>query len=350
MLIIPHFNAFVKLNCKILAFFSFICYNFSQLTSFKQRRIPYFTASVAFFMLKPEFLKQLHLYSIRAQRRFRGTLKGERSSLNRGTGIEFADYRAYELGDDLRYVDWNVYARLEKPFIKLFQADEELPVSLLIDNSRSMQFGNPTKLTCAKQLAAALAYIAVAHNDSVAVYQFAERLVSALPPTSGTAQFSRITKALSAIDAQAGIEGTRITDCLRHLATHQPWPGVAVIFSDFFAADGYASGFKLLAGRGFSLMAIQLMSPEETDPSHTSTVTHGNQWQLEDAETGETRAITMNEETLAQYRHEHKAFCDDLQRFCAKRGIGYARFNCGMPIETFVLQELHRVGFLQRKR
>ena len=319
---------------------------FLAVNTFKQRRVSYFTASVAVFMLKPDFLKQLHPYSIRAKRRFRGKLKGERSSLNRGTGIEFADYRAYELGDDLRYVDWNVYARLEKPFIKLFQADEELPVSLLIDNSLSMQFGSPTKLTCAKQLAAALAYIAVAHNDSVAVYTFAERLVSALPPTSGTSQFSRITKALSAIEAQAGVEGTRITDCLRHLATHQPWPGVAVIFSDFLAADGYASGFKLLVGRGFSLMAIQLMSLEETVPIHT----HGNQWQLEDAETGETRAITMTEETLAQYRHEHKAFCDDLQRFCADRGIGYARFHCDMPIEPFVLQELHRAGFLQRKR
>ena len=226
-------------------------------------------------MLNPELIKQLHPYSIRVKRRFQGKLRGERSSLNRGTGIEFADYRAYELGDDLRYVDWNVYARLEKPFIKLFQADEELPVSLLIDNSRSMQFGNPTKLTCAKQLAAALAYIAVAHNDSIAVYTFAERLVSAVPPTSGTSRFSRITKALSAIEAQEGTEGTRITDCFRHFAAHQPWPGVAVIFSDFFAADGYAPGFKLLAGRGFSLMAIQMMSPEETDPSHTSTVTHG---------------------------------------------------------------------------
>ena len=301
-------------------------------------------------MLNPELIKQLHPYSIRVKRRFRGKLRGERSSLNRGTGIEFADYRAYELGDDLRHVDWNVYARLEKPFIKLFQADEELPVSLLIDNSRSMQFGNPTKLTCAKQLAAALAYIAVAHNDSIAVYTFAERLVSAVPPTSGTSQFSRITKALSAIEAQEGTEGTRITDCFRHFAAHQPWPGVAVIFSDFFAADGYAAGFKLLAGRGFSLMAIQMMSPEETDPSHTSTVTHGNQWQLADAETGETRAITMNEETLAQYRDAHKTFCDDLQRFCAARGIGYARFNCDMPIDSFVLQELHRAGFLQRKR
>lgn len=301
-------------------------------------------------MLNPELIKQLHPYSIRVKRRFRGKLRGERSSLNRGTGIEFADYRAYELGDDLRYVDWNVYARLEKPFIKLFQADEELPVLLLIDNSRSMQFGNPTKLTLAKQLAAALAYIAVAHNDSIAVYTFAERLVSAVPPTSGTSQFSRITKALSAIEAQERIEGTRITDCFRHFAAHQPWPGVAVIFSDFFAADGYAPGFKLLAGRGFSLMAIQMMSPEETDPSHISTVTHGNQWQLADAETGETRAITMNEETLAQYRHAHKTFCDDLQRFCAARGIGYARFNCDMPIDSFVLQELHRAGFLQRKR
>lgn len=321
-------------------------------------------------MLTSEFLKQLHPYAIRAKRSFRGKFRGERRSRNRGTGIEFADYRAYELGDDLRYVDWNVYARLEKPFIKLFQADEELPVALLIDRSRSMQFGNPTKLTYAKQIAAALAHIAIARSDSVAVYTFAERLVSILPSTSGKSQLSRITKVLEAIEIQEQAQipftvgrgpvpraagGTRITECLRHLATHQPWPGVAVILSDFLDADGYAPGFKLLAGRGFSLTAIHLISPEEAAPIQTGTVRDSispdrSQWQLADAETGETRAITMNEETLTQYRNAHEAFCEKLQRFCTARGIGYARLHTDMPIEPFILQELHRIGFLQRRR
>ncbi len=321
-------------------------------------------------MLTPEFLKQLQPYSIRTKHSFRGKLRGERRSLNRGTGIEFADYRVYELGDDLRHLDWNVYARLEKPFIKLFQADEELPVTCLIDNSRSMQFGNPTKLTRAKQIAAALAFIAVAHSDSLAVYTFAERLVATLPPTSGKSQFPRITKVLETIEAQeppsvtvgqpsASVprhaDGTRITACLSHLATHQPRPGVTVILSDFLDADGYATGFKLLAGRGFSLTAIHLMSSEETEPIQTGMAKdkaspYGHQWQLEDAETGETKAITMNEETLAQYQHQHKTFCANLQRFCAEQGIGYARLNSENPIEPFVLQELHQTGFLQKRR
>ena len=105
-------------------------------------------------MLTPQFLKQLDPFYIRSKRSFRGKLRGERRSLNRGTGMEFADHRAYELGDDLRYVDWNIYARLGRLFIKLHHTDEDLPLALLLDSSRSMEFGTPTKLTCAKQVAA----------------------------------------------------------------------------------------------------------------------------------------------------------------------------------------------------
>ena len=126
-------------------------------------------------LLTPQFLKQLDPFYIRAKHAFRGKFRGERRSLNRGTGMEFADYRAYEPGDDLRHVDWNIYARLDRLFIKLFHTDEDLPLVLLIDNSRSMEFGSPTKLTRAKQIAAALGYIALAHADSVTIYTCAER-------------------------------------------------------------------------------------------------------------------------------------------------------------------------------
>ena len=292
-------------------------------------------------MLTPQFLKQLQPLYIRSKRSFRGKFRGERRSLNRGTGLEFADYRVYEPGDALRHVDWNVYARLDKLFIKLFQADEELPLALLIDNSRSMDFGNPTKLTCAKQIAAAVGYIALAHADSVAIYTCAERLLSTLPPTSGKSQFSRLTKALTAIETHGQ---TRLTECLKHFPTYQPHPSMAVILSDFLDPEGYTTGFKLLAGRGFSLTAIHLMSPEEIEPPPPG------DWQLEDAETGETKAITINEETLAQYRNQHQAFCDNLQRFCTTQGIGYARMKSDTPVEPFILQELHKAGFIQRKR
>ncbi len=291
-------------------------------------------------MLTPQFLKQLHAFYIREERPFRGKFRGERRSLNRGIGMEFADYRVYEPGDELRHLDWNVYARLDKLFIKLFQPDEELPISFTIDTSLSMGIGNePTKLTCAKQVVAALGYIALVHSDSVSVYTFAERLISRVQRTYGISQFGRLTKSLTAIETAGQ---TRITESLKHLPTYQPRPGQVVIVSDFLDIDGYARGFKLLAGRGFSLTAIHIMSPDETEMPPLG------DWELEDSETGETKLITVNEETLAQYQQERKTFCDNLQRFCTTRGIGYARLYSDMPIEPFIFNELHKAGFIKR--
>ena len=299
-------------------------------------------------LLTPQFLKQLDPFSIRAKHAFRGTFRGERRSLNRGTGMEFADYRAYEPGDDLRHVDWNIYARLDRLFIKLFHTDEDLPVVLLIDNSRSMEFGLPTKLMCAKQIAAALGYIALAHADSVTLYTCAERLSPMLPPTTSKSQFSRLTKALNAITASGQ---TRLTECLKQLHTYQRRSGRVVVLSDFLDPRGYADGFKLLSGRGFALTAIHLVSPEEMDPqTHLENSPTDGDWLVEDAETGETKAVTINAETLAQYKDQQQTFCDNLQRFCTDQGVDYAQLKSDTSVESFVLQELHRIGFIQRNR
>lgn len=299
-------------------------------------------------LLTPQFLKQLDPFYIRPKHAFRGKFRGERRSLNRGTGMEFADYRGYEPGDDLRHVDWNIYARLDRLFIKLFHTDEDLSLVLLIDKSRSMEFGSPTKLTCAKQIAAALGYIALAHADSVAVYTCAERLAPTLPPTIGKSQFPRLTKVLNAMAASGQ---TKLTECLKQLPMYQRRAGMVIILSDFLDPSGYADGFKLLSGHGFSLTAIHLISPEEMNPQvHLENTPTDRDWLVEDAETGETKTITINAETLAQYRDQQQAFCDNLQRFCTDQGIDYAQLKSDTPVEPFILQELHKVGFIQRNR
>ncbi len=299
-------------------------------------------------MLTPQFLRQLDPFYIHPRRSFRGKFRGERRSLRRGTGMEFADYRSYELGDDLRYVDWNIYARLGKLFIKLHHTDADLPLTLLLDSSRSMEFGAPTKLACAKQVAAALGYMALAHTDSVAVYTCAERLSVALPPTSGKSQFSRLTKAITAISIGGQ---TRLTECLKRLSMYQQHPGAVIILSDFLAPGGYAAGLKFLRGHGFSLTAIQMITPEEINPqADLENAAAGNNWLIEDAETGETKAITMNAEILAHYQAQQQVFCDSLQRFCIDHGILYAQLGVNTLIEDFVLQDLYRAGLIQRKR
>ena len=290
-------------------------------------------------MLNPEFLTQLERFRIQCKQPFRGKFRGDRRSLNRGAGVEFSDYRLYEHGDDLRYLDWNVYARSEKLFIKLFQADEELPVSILIDTSESMQFGKPAKLVYAKQVAAALGYIALANSDRVALYTLAERLAAALPSTYGKSQFARFQKAMTKIEAGGT---TNLTECFKHLATYQPKAGVAIVLSDFLDSAGYTEGINSLLGRGFALMLIHIQCLEEIDPPP-------GDWKLEDAETGETKEITINEETIVHYRNRQKEFCDTLNNFCTKRGVGYIRIHTDIAVETVVLQDMQRAGFIQRR-
>lgn len=291
-------------------------------------------------MLRPEFLTKLEQLRIHCQQPFRGKFRGDRRSLNRGTGVEFADYRLYEHGDDLRYLDWNVYARLEKLFIKLFQADEELAVSILIDASESMKFGAPAKLAYAKKIAAALGYVALANSDRVALYTLAERLISALPPIYGKSQYSRLQKALETIETNGT---TQLIECFKHLASHQPQTGVAIILSDFLDSTGYAEGINSLLGRGFALTLIHVQCLEEIEPPPAG------EWRLEDAETGETKEITINEDTIAHYQNQQKEFCEDLHHFCIKRGIGYARISTDISYESVILQNLQRTGFIQRR-
>lgn len=291
-------------------------------------------------MLNPEFLTQLEQFRIRCIQPFRGKFRGDRRSLNRGTGVEFSDYRLYEHGDDLRYLDWNIYARSERLFIKLFQADEELPISILIDTSQSMQFGEPTKLDHAKQLAAALGYISLVNSDRVALYTLAERLYPVLSTTYGKSQFFRFRKALTTIEASGT---THLTESFKHLATYQQQAGVVIIISDFLDSEGYTEGINSLLGRGFALMFIHIQCVEEIDPPPLG------DWQLEDVETGEKKQITINEETITQYLTRQKEFCENLQRFCTRKGIGYIHISTDIAVENVVLQEMPRAGFIERR-
>lgn len=291
-------------------------------------------------MLSPEFLNKLDQLHIHCQKPFRGRFRGDRRSLNRGTGVEFADYRLYQHGDDLRYLDWNIYARLEKLFIKLFQADEELPVSILLDTSQSMQFGEPAKLFYAKQLAAALGYISLANSDRVALYTLADRLTTALPSTYGKSQFARLQKVLMTVEAYGT---TNLTECLKHLATHQRHAGVVIILSDFLDSAGYTAGINSLLGRGFALTLIHVQCQAEIEPPPTG------EWRLEDVETGETKEITINEETITHYQNRQKEFCENLQSYCTKQGVGYIRIHTDIDYESVIMNTMPRAGFIQRR-
>ena len=290
-------------------------------------------------LLSVEFLKRIDQLHIHSRGVFRGKFKGERRSINKGSGVEFADYRVYEVGNDLRNVDWNVYARLDRLFIKLFRAEEDLPISILLDNSKSMDFGDPTKLLQAKRVAAALACIGLTGLDRVVIHAFSDRTHPIVPPTYGKTQFSKMLNALEAVEVGGK---TDVAACLKYLITHSRQAGAAVIISDFLDMDGYQLSLKQLLARKFDLTLVQILADAEINPQLLG------EWQLEDSETGDAKEITIDEVTHVQYKHRLDGYCNRLRQFCVNRGANYVRITNQTPIEQIILRDLQEIGFVQR--
>ena len=290
-------------------------------------------------LLSVEFRRRIDRLHLHSRSVFRGKFKGERRSTNKGTGVEFADYRVYELGNDLHHVDWNVYARLDRLFIKLFRAEEDLPVSILLDNSKSMDFGEPTKFSQAKQLAAALGYIGLAGLDRVAIHVFSNHARAIVPPTYGKAQFLRMSKALEAVNVGGQ---TDMATCLKYLITHSRQAGAAVIISDFLDINSYTSSLKQLLARKFDLTLIQILADAEINPQLLG------EWRLEDSETGTAKEITIDEGTHTDYKRRLDSYCSELRQFCVNRGANYVRITNQTPIEQVVLRDVQEIGFVQR--
>src|SRR5437899_8094015 len=152
-------------------------------------------------LLDPEFLARLEQLELVSRKIFLGRMKGERRSKRRGQSVEFADYRNYVVGDDLRFLDWNLFARLERLFIRLFMEEEDLHFYVLIDNSLSMDFGTPSKLHYAKQVAAALGFIGLVNMDRVVIEAFNDRLTQSMPALRGRRSLWRMMDFLQKIDS-----------------------------------------------------------------------------------------------------------------------------------------------------
>lgn len=285
-----------------------------------------------------EFLKRLEYLSLVSKRVFRGQLLAQRRTKRLGGGIEFADHREYSRGDDLRYLDWNVYARYGDLLLKRFQEKEDLHVYILLDASPSMLSGSPSKFDYARRLAAALAYIALADLDRVGIYAYADEVLDVLPMTRGK---DRILSVLRFLDKlKAGGRKTDLGRVVRGLVQSAPRAGLAVIISDLFDQDGFRQGIDHLRHRRFEPHVIQLHAAEEANPQLLGDI------ELEEVETGAMRKLTVTERKLKQYAQLFEQFLQEIDAYCMRYSLSCTRATVDVPFDELVLRMMRAAGGL----
>lgn len=279
------------------------------------------------------FLRQLERLLILMKVPVRGGLKGGRRSTKRGQSVEFADYRDYTLGDDLRQLDWNILARLERLFVKLYIEEEDVTVSLLVDASASMAAGRPPKLLFAKRAAAALGYIALASEDRVVVSALAGRTSRRMGALRGSGRLFRLLSSLSTIEAAPG--PTDLLAATRHALAGLTGRGIVVLCSDLFdpAADRVV---RDLAASGAEVIILHVLAPDEIEPALAGDL------RLVDAETGEGVDVTVDLPVLDAYRQRLAAWRDELAAVAARRRVSYVPLASDLPIAELVFAELRR--------
>jgi uncharacterized protein (DUF58 family) len=282
-------------------------------------------------LLSPEFLAQIERLSLHARRPVRGWTAGQRRSRRSGHSVEFADYRPYGMGDDLRYVDWNIYGRTERMVVKLFVDDEELCLHLLVDASGSMDWGEPSKLEWAKRMAAALGFIGLAGLERVGIGVMRDQVTEGWPPARGRGHIPPLMDLLAKVKGEGA---THLNAALAQYARALRGRGLMILISDLLDPEGYEAGLRAVLESGFEVHVIHVLSPDELEPSLEGDL------RLLDAETGEARILRVDAEALAGYRERLRRFLDGVESFCRQNAIGYHRTSTATPVEGTVLGPL----------
>jgi uncharacterized protein (DUF58 family) len=289
-------------------------------------------------LLDPVFLHKLEQLELVSRKIFVGRMKGERKSKRRGSSVEFAEHRNYTVGDDLRHIDWNVYGRLDKLFLKLFLEEEDLHVYTVLDTSLSMDFGSPTKLRYGKQVAAALAFIGLVNHDRVLVDTFSARLEQGLHGIRGRSQMWRVVQYLEQLQPTGTGD---LTAAAREFAIRHAGKGVVVVISDFLDKRGYQEALRYLLARNMDIYVIQVLAREEVEPELVGDL------RLVDAEDGDSAEITISAPLLKRYKDTLNAFVGGLKEWCTSRGITYIFTTNQYPFDKLILNYLRERGLVK---
>ncbi len=292
-------------------------------------------------LLDSRLMSKLDQLDVMSRKIFAGKLQGERRSKKRGISVEFADYRHYTHGDDLRFVDWNVYARLDKLFLKLFLEEEDLSLIIAVDNSASMDWGNPNKFVFAQRLAMALGYIGLVNHNRVSLFAFNAAETRPLTSLRGRRRTREMGSWL--LDLAPG-GGSAFPDAMRTIALSRQGKGVMVILSDFLFKEGYEKGLRYLAGGGYDTFCIQMLSPEEIDPGKQGM---SGDLRLTDLEDEDTAEVTVSAALLKRYQENLTAYCGRLRDFCVRRGIMHVTIDTSVDLDVLLLDYLRKRGLLK---
>ena len=277
-----------------------------------------------------DFLKKLEYLSLLSRKLFRGQVLAQRRTTRMGSGVEFADHRGYVPGDDYRYLDWNLYARHEELLLRRFQEEEDLHLYLLLDCSRSMAAGDPPKFDLARRLAAALAYVALADLDRVAIVAFADGVLKDFPLTRGKGRILTLMRFLE--DLPANGAGTNLSSLVSGFVTRPQRRGLAVVLSDLFDPNGYVTPLGRLIHHGYEPHVVHLYDRKEAEPTFLGDV------ELEDVETGERRKRTVTEKNLRDYRRLFGEFTEGVRTWCRGHSAGCTTTTAEVPFDELLMR------------
>lgn len=287
-------------------------------------------------LLEPSFIRMLDRLSLVTRRMMAGDMQGERRSPRRGSSVEFADYRAYTPGDDFRQIDWKLYGRMERVFLKLFVAEEELTIHLLLDTSASMDWGEPNKLHYARQIAAAFGYVALSGLDRVSVTAFGGSGAT-LRSVRGKRGALPLLDFLGRVPAGGSAS---LANVCRRYAQQATKAGPLLLCSDLMDAT-WQDALKALTTRSFEVIVLHTLAPQELRPELDG------DFRLLDAEGGDPVEISADPQLLRRYEENLKSWQAEIERYCQGRSMTYIPVDSSMPVDDFVLSTMRQYGVLR---
>ncbi|HEX3770822.1 MAG TPA: DUF58 domain-containing protein [Polyangiaceae bacterium] len=307
------------------------------------RRAPRETDGAEEDLFDDEFQRKLEYLALVSRRVFSGRLRAERRTKKSGSGVEFADHRDYQPGDDFRTLDWNVYQRFGRLLVRLYEEEEDLAIYLILDTSGSMAFqsergARATKLAYAKKIVAALAYVGLANLDRVSIVTTSDRVLERMPETRGKARIFKTFRFLRSV----GAEGTtHLGDAMKTFVAQHKRRGLAVLVSDLYDPQGFERGINVLRYNKFDPFVVHVVDPAEARPRLQGDVL------VYDCETGDEREVTVTAKILDRFGAAYAEYLAGIEKFCSSRQVPYVTASVDVPFDELILRVFRRGGFLR---